>query len=73
MVTVILSLRNLTLPILINQKAREVRKILVRKGNAQIVVNGEAIPLRSAPLQNHRRKLRRLIWLQLENLDLQEE
>ena len=54
-------------------KGKRGQKILVRKGNAPIVVNGEAILLRSAPLQNHRRKLRRLIWLLLESLDLQEE
>ena len=51
-VSQILSLRKLILQIIINQKAREVRKILVRKVNAPNVVRGEAILLRSAPLEN---------------------
>jgi hypothetical protein len=62
MVKLNISLRRLILLIIINQKAREMGKILVRKVNAPNVVNGEAIPLRSAPLGNRRRNLKRLIW-----------
>jgi hypothetical protein len=43
-------------------KGKRGQKNLVRKVNAPNVVNGEAIPLRSAPLKNRRRKLRKLIW-----------
>jgi hypothetical protein len=55
---------------IINTTARKIRKILVKKGRARNVENGEPILLRSAHLKNLQRNLRRLIWHQLETLDL---
>jgi hypothetical protein len=72
-VSKILSLRKLILSLRINQKAREVRKILVMNVNASNVVSGEAILLRSAPLENRRGNLNRLIWRRLQTLDIQEK